>query len=130
LAADSGVPLPERFYAGGDFGPRGFRVDGVGPQAIGSDGLFYPLGGNALLLGGAEMRYNVTHSFQLASFLDIGNVYAEAQEIDLGDLRRSAGVGLRYRTPVGPIRLDWGYVLDHRSGEPRSKFHLTIGHAF
>ena len=124
------LPLPERFFAGGDYGPRGFPIDGVGPKVLGSDGVFYPTGGNATLLGGAEMRYNLSRSFQLASFVDTGQVYLETKNIDLADLRWSTGVGVRYRTPVGPIRLDWGYVLDHQPGESRSHFHLTIGHAF
>jgi outer membrane protein assembly factor BamA len=52
-------------------------------------------------------------------------------DVALGELRWSAGLGLRYRTPIGPIRLDWGYVLDPQPGDPgRSHFHLTIGHAF
>jgi outer membrane protein insertion porin family len=125
------LPLPERFFAGGDYGPRGFPVDGVGPKAVGSGGQLYPTGGNALVLGGAEMRYNVTRSLQVASFLDTGNVYPETQDVALSDLRWSAGLGLRYRTPIGPVRLDWGYVLDPRTGdEGRSRFHLSIGHAF
>jgi len=124
------LPLPERFFAGGDYGPRGFPIDGVGPQVRGENGELYPTGGNAVVLGNAELRYNVTRAFQLASFLDLGNVYLEARDIALRELRRTAGVGVRYRTPIGPIRLDWGYVLDHREGEARSKFHLTIGHAF
>jgi outer membrane protein assembly complex protein YaeT len=125
------LPLPERFFAGGDYGPRGFPVDEVGPRFVGTDGEIYPTGGNALLLGGAEMRYNLTRSFQLASFLDTGNVYLEARDLAVSDLRWSAGVGLRYRTPIGPIRLDWGYVLDPQPGDPgRSHFHLSIGHAF
>jgi outer membrane protein assembly factor BamA len=124
------LPLPERFFAGGDYGPRGFPVDGVGPQFVGTDGTLYPTGGNALILGGAEVRYDLTRAFQFASFLDLGNVYPESGDVTLGDLRRSAGLGLRYRTPIGPIRLDWGYVLDRRPGESASKFHLTIGHAF
>jgi outer membrane protein insertion porin family len=124
------LPLPERFFAGGDYGPRGFPVDWVGPKVVGEDGQLYPTGGNAVVLGDAELRYNVTRAFQLASFLDLGNVYLEVRDVALRELRRSAGVGVRYRTPIGPIRLDWGYVLDHRPGESRSKFHLTIGHAF
>ena len=80
--------------------------------------------------GNAELRYNVTRAFQFASFVDLGNVYPEVRDVELSALRRSAGVGVRYRTPIGPIRLDWGYVLDHREGESRSKLHLTIGHAF
>ena len=82
------------------------------------------------MLGGTELRYNVTHAFQLASFLDLGNVYSQVQDIDLGALRRTVGFGVRYRTPIGPIRLDWGYVLDHEPGEARSHFHFTVGHAF
>ena len=125
------LPLPERFFAGGDYGPRGFPVDLVGPKIEAPDGEVYPTGGNALLLGGAEMRYNLTRSFQLASFLDTGNVYPEARGVDLGALRWSAGLGLRYRTPIGPVRLDWGYVLDPEPGdEGRSHFHLSIGYAF
>jgi outer membrane protein assembly factor BamA len=125
------LPLPERFFAGGDYGPRGFPVDSVGPQVAGTDGTLYPTGGNALVLGGAEMRYNFSRSFQVASFLDTGNVYPEAKDIALAELRWSAGLGVRYRTPIGPIRLDWGYVLDPQPGdESRSRFHLSIGHAF
>jgi outer membrane protein insertion porin family len=130
LALPALLPLPERFFAGGDYGPRGFPVDGVGPKVLGTDGVLYPTGGNAVLLGGAEMRYNLSRSFQLASFLDTGNVYLEARDVALQDLRWSAGLGVRYRTPIGPIRLDWGYVLDHQPGEARSRFHLSIGHAF
>jgi outer membrane protein assembly factor BamA len=125
------LPLPERFFAGGDYGPRGFPVDGVGPRYVGPNGETYPGGGNALLLGGAEARYNLTRSFQLAGFLDTGNVYPETGDVALSALRWSAGVGLRYRTPIGPVRLDWGYVLDPEpTDEDRWKFHLTIGHAF
>jgi outer membrane protein insertion porin family len=102
----------------------------VGPQFVGSDGTLYPTGGNALLLGGAELRYDIRRSLQLAGFLDLGNVYPEIRDLALSDLRRSAGVGVRYRTPIGPLRLDWGYVLDRRPGESPSHLHLTIGHAF
>jgi outer membrane protein insertion porin family len=128
--ADPLLPLPERFFAGGDYGPRGFPVDSVGPKFVGLDGTLNPTGGNAVLLGGAEMRYNMSRSFQLASFVDTGNVYLETRDVALRDLRWSAGLGLRYRTPIGPIRLDWGYVLDRRPGEAPSHFHLSIGYAF
>jgi outer membrane protein assembly factor BamA len=125
------LPLPERFFAGGDYGPRGFPVDGVGPQVLGTDGKLYPTGGNAVVLGGAEMRYNLTRAFQVASFVDTGNVYPEVGGVALSELRWSAGLGVRYRTPIGPVRLDWGYVLDPQPGDTgRSHFHLTIGHAF
>jgi outer membrane protein insertion porin family len=125
------LPLPERFFAGGDYGPRGFPVDAVGPKVEGTGGQLYPTGGNALLLGGGEMRYNLSRSFQVATFVDTGNVYLEVRNLALSDLRWSAGLGLRYRTPIGPVRVDWGYVLDPRPGDDgRSRFHLSIGHAF
>ena len=125
------LPLPERFFAGGDYGPRGFPVDEVGPKVVSPSGTVYPTGGNAMLLGGAEFRLNLTRSFQLASFLDTGNVYPETRDLAVADLRWSAGLGVRYRTPIGPVRVDWGYVLDPQPGDPgRYHFHLSIGHAF
>ena len=51
-------------------------------------------------------------------------------DIDLGNLRYTAGFGLRYRTAFGPIRVDWAFKLNRRDDESRSRVHLTIGHAF
>ena len=125
------LPQPERFFAGGDYGPRGFPVDGLGPKLVGTDGQLYPTGGNAVALGGAELRYNFSRAFQLASFLDNGNVFLETRNLTLSRLRWSAGLGLRYRTPIGPVRLDWGYILDPKPGdEGRSHFNFSIGYAF
>jgi outer membrane protein assembly factor BamA len=125
------LPQPERCFAGGDYGPRGFPVDGLGPKLVGTDGQRYPTGGNAVALGGAELRYNFSRAFQLASFLDNGNVFLEARNLTLSRLRWSAGLGLRYRTPIGPVRLDWGYVLDPEPGDDgRSHFNFSIGYAF
>jgi outer membrane protein insertion porin family len=124
------LPFPERFFVGGDFGPRGFKVDTVGPLAPGTNGVLFPTGGNALVLGGAELRIALARAFSLGTFVDVGNVYTLVREIDLGDLRYSAGLGLRYKTPLGPLRVDWGYKLNRRPGESPYRFHFTIGHAF
>ena len=82
------------------------RSTAWGPRSS-PDGTLYPTGGNAVLLGGAEMRYNVSRSFQLASFLDTGNVYLEAQDIALAELRWSAGLGaaLPHADRPDPARL-------------------------
>jgi outer membrane protein assembly factor BamA len=124
------LPLPERFFAGGAYGPRGWPVDEVGPKIITSEGEVFPTGGNALLLGGAELRYDLTRSFQLATFLDIGNVYPEVRDLSIPDLRKSVGLGVRYLTPIGPIRLDYGHKIHRLPGESPGRFHLTIGYAF
>jgi outer membrane protein assembly complex protein YaeT len=113
------LPLADRFYAGGDYSLRGFKTDAVRPP-----------GGNALLLGGAELRVAAGRHLAAAAFADAGNVFPLASEIELGRLRYSAGVGLRYRSAFGPVRLDWGFKLDRRPGEPSSRLHFTIGHAF
>ncbi len=124
------LPFPERFFEGGDYGPRGFAVDAAGPQESGTNGKLFPTGGNALVFGGAEMRVDLGRRFALGAFLDSGNVYPLVRDLDLGDLRYSAGLGLRYRTPLGPIRVDWGYKLNRQAGESPSRFHFTIGNAF
>jgi outer membrane protein insertion porin family len=113
------LPRPDRFYAGGDYSLRGFETDAVDP-----------LGGNALVLGGAELRFSLGRSFSPALFADAGNVYRLVSDFDLGTLRYSAGFGLRYRTAFGPIRVDWAFKLNRRGEESRSQVHLTIGHAF
>ena len=98
---------------------------------MGTDGQLYPTGGNAVVLGGAELRYNFSRAFQLASFLDNGQVFLETRNLTLSRLRWSAGLGLRYRTPIGPVRLDWGYILDPEPGDDgRSRFNFSIGYAF
>lgn len=124
------LPLPERFFAGGAYGPRGWIVDGVGPQVITPSGEVFATGGNALVLGGAELRYDLTRSFQVATFLDMGQVYPEVDDLSIADLRKSVGLGLRYLTPIGPIRLDYGHKIHRLPGENPGRLHLTIGYAF
>jgi outer membrane protein insertion porin family len=83
----------------------------------------------------AELRVGLFGGFGLATFLDAGNVYKHATSIDLGELRAAAGFGLRYRSPVGPIRLDLGFKLDRRELSPGrlergSVLHISLGQAF
>ena len=113
------LPLPERFFAGGDFSLRGFPIDGVDEA-----------GGDGLLLGSVELRFDVSRAISLAAFADAGNVYAFVQDIDLGDTRESAGVGVRYKTAFGPLRVDWAFKLDRQPGESASRLHIAVGHAF
>jgi outer membrane protein insertion porin family len=113
------LPRAERFYAGGDYSLRGFSLDSV-----------LPSGGNAIVLGSAELRMDAGRYFAAAVFSDVGNVYPLVSDLDLRDLRYTAGVGLRYKSALGPLRVDWGYKLDRRPGESAYHVHLTIGHAF
>jgi len=126
------LPLPDRFFAGGDYSLRGFRQDRAGPLEPSSvpDAEPVPTGGNALLLAGAELRLGFGRYFGVAAFGEAGQVYPLVDDVDLHDIRYTAGIGVRYKSAFGPIRADWGYKLNRRDGESASHFHLTIGHAF
>jgi outer membrane protein assembly complex protein YaeT len=128
------VPAAERFFAGGPTTVRGFALDKLGaPETIGEFG--FPKGGNAVIVLNAELRAPLWRDLGVVGFLDAGNVFARATDLELDGLRPAAGVGLRYRSPLGPIRFDLGFKLDRRllpqgGREGLTAFHVGIGHAF
>ena len=123
------LPASERFFAGGDNTIRGFALDTVGaPNTISRQG--FPKGGNAVLILNAELRVPVWGDVGAAFFVDGGNVFDRVTEFDFGELRGSAGFGVRYRSPIGPVRLDLGFKMDRREHERRSVLHFSIGQAF
>ena len=124
------LPLPDRFFAGGDNSIRGFALDAVGPLEVSTTGALVPTGGNALLIGSAELRIDAGHRFSVALFSDSGNVYPLVSDMTLYDIRYVAGLGLRYKSALGPVRVDWGYKLNRRPNESAGHIHVTIGHAF
>ncbi len=142
---DSGAPIPgetvqiddlpasERFFAGGDTTIRGFALDTVGTSAtISASG--FPRGGNAVLILNSELRVPLWRDIGAAFFADGGNVFDRVTNFDFGELRGALGLGLRYRSPVGPIRIDVGFKMDRREIggqlEPRVVWHFSIGQAF
>ena len=70
------------------------------------------------------------YGIRLATFYDVGNVYGFATKFDLIDLRQDAGVGLRWQSPFGPVRLDLGFKLDRRKGESSENFNFSAGSPF
>ncbi len=94
----------------------------------------FPRGGNAILLLNAELRVPVWGDLGGAVFADGGNVFERTTQLDLGELRGSVGFGVRYRSPIGPVRLDLGFKLDRRTVGTRREgprgIHFSIGHAF
>ena len=127
------LPASERFYAGGDTTIRGYALDSVGtPETISPNG--FPIGGGAEIILNAELRIPVRGKIGAALFVDGGNVFAQVGDLSLGELRGSVGLGGRYRSPIGPIRVDVGFKLDRRTIngnlEPRYAIHLSIGQAF
>jgi outer membrane protein insertion porin family len=122
------VPEPERFFAGGDSTARGFALDTLGRPATIVNG--FPTGGNGLVLFNAELRVPVGSS-QVVTFLDTGNVFLNVPDIDLAELRSSAGVGFRARFKSFPLlRFDLGFKIHPEVGEDRSAWFISFGHAF
>jgi outer membrane protein assembly factor BamA len=123
------LPASERFFAGGDTSIRGFALDSVAtPDTISAQG--FPKGGNAVLILNAEVRVPVWGDIGMAVFMDGGNVFNRVTAFDFGELRGSMGFGVRYRSPIGPVRLDLGFKMDPRENERRSILHFSIGQAF
>jgi outer membrane protein assembly complex protein YaeT len=125
------LPASERFFAGGDTTMRGFALDSVGtPETIAPSG--FPRGGNGLVLLNAELRVPVWKSVGAAFFVDSGNVFERVSQIDVGRLRAAAGFGLRYRSPVGPLRFDIGFKLGKSQVSDKSghAIHFSFGQAF
>lgn len=120
------LPIVERFFLGGRTTVRGYEQDLLGPK----DSENNPVGGNAFFMGNFEFRTGIWKDLGLVTFLDWGNVWSRTSEISLADLKYTTGLGLRYNTPVGPVRVDYGFKLNREEGESRGALHFSIGHAF
>jgi len=120
------VVLSERFFAGGGTTVRGFEQDKLGPL----DRFGNPLGGNAMLILNNELRFPFISILDAVGFVDIGNVYPSISDFSFSDLRKTAGFGLRLRTPFLLLRFDYGFKLDRRAGESKGSFFFSIGQAF
>jgi outer membrane protein assembly complex protein YaeT len=129
------LPASERFFAGGDTTVRGFARDTLGDLPT-LDSRGFPQGGNALMIFNAELRVPVWGDFGSVFFVDAGNIFGRVNEVDFSRIRPTAGFGVRYKSPVGPIRVDIGFKLDRSRfdtigrNEPLSEIHISIGQAF
>jgi outer membrane protein insertion porin family len=128
------LPASERFFAGGDTTVRGFALDQLGtPATIDKDG--FPTGGGGLVIVNAEARVPLVRGIGVVGFFDAGNVFARTSDIDLTELRGALGFGVRYKSPIGPIRVDLGFKL-HRNviaadrRESLTAIHISLGQAF
>jgi outer membrane protein assembly factor BamA len=131
LTNQQAIPLPERFFGGGNVTHRGFPENQAGPRDIGitangvaiSQPTGFPLGGNAVFFNMTEYRFPlIGDNIRGVFFHDMGNVYADLGSItfrssqrnlqDFNYMVHAAGFGIRYKTPVGPVRVDLSYSIN------------------
>ena len=124
------MPIPERFFAGGSNSFRGARYDELGPKDARSG---EPVGGKMLFLVNFELVFPIyakLENLQAVLFYDKGNVFARRSQFRLGRLEDALGLGLRYRTPLGPVRLELGWNPGAPAGESKTLIFITIGNIF
>lgn len=120
------IPANWRFYAGGSGTIRGYNYLSVGPTGPGGA----VVGGRSLFDSSAELRVKVTDTIGVVPFLDAGDAYSTSLPDFNGRLQMAAGLGLRYYTGIGPIRLDVAAPLNRRPGDPPVAVYVSIGQAF
>lgn len=128
------LPASERFFAGGETTVRGFALDRLGNAAT-TTATGFPTGGNSVVVLNAELRVGVTSRLQAVGFLDAGNVFPRARDLDLTDLRATPGVGGRFNASLAVIRVDVGFNLNRREILPGIRergyvLHISLGQAF
>ena len=152
--SESRLPISERFFSGGATTIRGFRFETAGPQEVlearpgrGCDQparpcdlpTLVPIGGDALAILNLELRYPLTERLRFVPFYDLGNVFRRVRDLHLRGMTNTIGLGLRINTPIGPVGLDYGFLLDPpgfpaASGalirQPRGVIHIRLGQSF
>jgi outer membrane protein insertion porin family len=116
------MPVYERFYLGGINSLRGLKNVGPVDQKTGD-----VIGGLTMLNFNADFVFTLVKNAGMKGvlFYDTGNTWESGYHFD--DMRQTAGVGIRWYSPIGPLRLEWGYVLDRKRDEPESRWEFTIG---
>jgi outer membrane protein insertion porin family len=126
---DKPLPFFKNYFAGGPGSVRGYESFSLGPKDL----LGNSIGGDRKLTGTAEILFPMPgaeqdRSLRLAAFVDGGQVYAE--KIELGELRYAAGIALFWSSPMGPLRLSWGYPLNAKDGDQKQQLQFTFGTGF
>ncbi len=126
----SELPPWERYFAGGMYTVRGYRINSLGPRDSYND----PIGGNLRLVGNIELFYvppfaEKSKASRLSLFVDGGNVY-DGSDFDSEELRYSAGIGFQWFTPVGPLMFSFAKALNEKTGDETEEFQFTMGTGF
>ncbi|MBC6406470.1 MAG: BamA/TamA family outer membrane protein [Rhodospirillales bacterium] len=144
--AAGNIPAGQRLYAGGGGSVRGYEIDSLGPLDSGKDsggensggensggensGGGEAIGGRSLIEFGLEARWRFWEDYGLVPFVDAGQVYGQSYPDFNGDLQFAGGLGFRYYSPIGPIRLDLAAPIGKRQRDRAFQFYISIGQSF
>jgi outer membrane protein insertion porin family len=123
------LPVYEKFFLGGMNTVRGFDYHSISPvDPVTGD----RIGGEKMMVYNTEFRFPLLKEQGVVGvlFFDAGNVFTKEESLTFSGIRMSAGAGIRWYSPVGPLRLEWAYNLDQRPGEASSNWEFTIGSPF
>lgn len=129
---DRPLPTGERFFVGGASTVRGYEYGTIGPMETGADGSENRIGGDKELIFNFEYTFPLVAAARLKGllFYDMGRAYNDDKSIQLGQLRRSYGWGFWWLSPMGPLRFEWGYIIQRQPTDKRSAFEFSIGSTF
>ena len=139
--ASAEIPISERFFAGGRSTHRAYRRERLGivgetllpfldPDDPNAEERLVPIGGNALALVNIDYRFPIIGPVGGVAFVDAGNVWADWRDIDPTQAKVGAGVGVRYLSPIGPVRLEIGWKLDREPEEDPFVVLFSVGNPF
>ncbi|MDZ4383230.1 MAG: BamA/TamA family outer membrane protein, partial [Thermodesulfovibrionia bacterium] len=122
------LPLYERFYVGGINTVRGLGFGVAGPKNDNGE----RIGGNKELIFNTEYVFPIEKDIKLKGvvFFDAGKAFNNNETVSIASLRTTTGVGLRWMSPFGPIRLEWGFNISPKKDESRSKIEFAMGGLF
>jgi outer membrane translocation and assembly module TamA len=120
------LPVNKLFFPGGDNSIRGYREGEAAPR--GTDGLF--VGAKSYVLLNTEIEQALTPNWSAVAFVDALGSTAHLRDYPFGERLYTAGLGLRYQTLIGPIRVEYGHNLNPRTGDPRGTWQIAIGNPF
>jgi len=119
------VPIFERFFVGGTSTVRGYDERDIGPKS--GDIYHDPIGGNVRFVGNLEVSYALTDILKGYIFADGGTAWLDTDDVDFSDMRYSTGVGIGMRTPIGPIRVDYGVPINPDDDQGNGRVHFRVG---
>jgi len=129
---DLPVPTGEKFFVGGAGSVRGYRYGTVSPLEVAPDGSVLRVGGTKELIINFEFNFPIVPAARLKGllFYDMGRGFSDTEPIRTGQLRHSYGWGFWWLSPMGPLRFEWGYIINRQPEDQRSAFEFSIGAQF